>query len=67
LLANLADGVIVVIGAGTTHYSLVQRVISEIGFERIVGTVLNRVSDETVASNSYLDHYYTPPAVSPVP
>ncbi len=31
LLSGLADGVIVVIGAGSTPYNLVQRVIDELG------------------------------------
>lgn len=60
LLTGLADGVIVVIGAGSTPYTLVQRVISELGTENIIGTVLNRVEDASVPANDYLRDYYGP-------
>ena len=58
LLARLADGVLVVIGAGRTPYTMVQRVINELGPERIIGTVLNRVEETSVPANSYLRDYY---------
>jgi protein-tyrosine kinase len=60
LLTALVDGVIVVIGAGSTPYTLVQRVINELGTEQILGVVLNRVADASVPANSYLRSYYGP-------
>ncbi len=60
LLTRLADGVIVVIGAGSTPYTLVQRVINELGAENIIGTVLNRVEEGNVPANDYLRDYYGP-------
>jgi len=58
LLARLADGVVVVIGAGATPYTLVQRVVSELGADQIIGTVLNRVDEATVPATGYYGHYY---------
>jgi len=43
LLAAIADGTLLVINAGQTPLAAVQRAISAIGSERILGAVLNRV------------------------
>lgn len=61
LLAALVDGVLLVIGAGSTHYAAVQRAVLEFGRERILGVVLNRVV-EYQRSNRYYDAYYGSPA-----
>jgi capsular exopolysaccharide synthesis family protein len=58
LLARLTDGVIFVIAAGTTPYELVDRAVSEVGRETIVGTVLNRISEESMPATSYYAEYY---------
>jgi len=58
LMAGFVDGVIFVIGANTTNYQLVERAINEIGRDRIIGTVLNRVEHETTPASGYYDHYY---------
>jgi capsular exopolysaccharide synthesis family protein len=42
LLVRLTRAVLLVIGAGSTPYTVVQRVVTEVGRENIVGTVLNR-------------------------
>ena len=57
LLSALVDGVIFVIGAGTTNYQLVEWSVSELVRERIIGTVLNRAEQGAVPSD-YYDHYY---------
>jgi protein-tyrosine kinase len=58
LLADLVDGVILVIGAGSTSYPALKRAISEIGRERIIGVVLNRVEvDTTLPLNDYQKYY----------
>ena len=58
LLARLADGVLVVIGAGRTPYTMVQRVITELGPDQIIGAVLNRVEDALMPATGYYQHYY---------
>ena len=62
LLTGLADGAIVVIGAGSTPYTLVERVVNELGTENIIGTVLNRIEEGSVRGNDYLRDYYGPRA-----
>lgn len=57
LMASLVDGVLLVIGAGSTPYAAVKRAVSEFGADRILGVVLNRVGDDTF-SNSYYTEYY---------
>jgi capsular exopolysaccharide synthesis family protein len=57
LLTGHADGVLLVIGAGSTDYASVKRTINEIGRERIVGVVLNRVHDE-MAPSQYYQYYH---------
>jgi capsular exopolysaccharide synthesis family protein len=42
LLAAMADGAILVIGAGSTPHKLVMRAVEALGRERILGVVLNR-------------------------
>ena len=58
LLAELVDGVLIVIGAGSTDYTAVQRMIAEIGRERILGVVLNRVQESTATQLRYQNYYY---------
>jgi capsular exopolysaccharide synthesis family protein len=57
-LARLTDGVLLVIGAGSTPYNIVQRAIAEVGADRIVGTILNRVQESAIPLSTYYDHYY---------
>jgi capsular exopolysaccharide synthesis family protein len=59
-IAGFVDGVLLVISVGQTPYLLVQRTITELGPERIIGTVLNRFKGRTSGSNqSYEDYYVT--------
>jgi len=58
LLAGLVDGVILVVGAGATGYQLVLKAISDLGRDRIIGAVLNRVEEENVGPSQYYRHYY---------
>jgi protein-tyrosine kinase len=55
LIGSFVDGVVFVVSAGTTERQVVERAINEIGRERILGTVLNRV-DSTAANAP--DPYY---------
>ncbi len=57
-VTRLVDAVLLVIGAGVAPYKLVQRAVSELGTDRILGTVLNRVDQGAMPMNSYYRHYY---------
>ena len=59
LVARVTDGVLFVIAAGSTPYSVVQRSIAEIGADRIVGTVLNRVEPSSLPAQDYYGRYYS--------
>jgi capsular exopolysaccharide synthesis family protein len=58
LVARATDGVVFVIAAGVTPYALVQRSVAEIGRERIVGAVLNRVDERTLPVRDYYHRHY---------
>lgn len=54
LMAGLVDGVVFVIGAGSTGWQPAERAIAEIGRDRILGAVLNRVDQsETIPADYY--------------
>jgi capsular exopolysaccharide synthesis family protein len=55
LLAPLSDATLLVVRAGRTHYSNVQKAVDVLGRERILGVVLNGA--DMVASPAYT-HYY---------
>jgi protein-tyrosine kinase len=57
LIGSFVDGVVFVVGAGTTERQVVERAINEIGRERILGTVLNRVNSTV---NPAPESYYQP-------
>jgi capsular exopolysaccharide synthesis family protein len=58
LIARLSESVLFVIAAGSTPYHLVQRGIADLGADRIVGTVLNRVQARTLPVSDYYQGYY---------
>lgn len=58
LLARLARAVIFVVRAGTTPFQVVERAMTELGRDYIVGTVLNRAAEDTVPATGYYSHYY---------
>jgi capsular exopolysaccharide synthesis family protein len=62
LIAGSCDGVIFVIAAGSTSYQLVKRSIAEVGPERIIGVVLNRVDEGELISHGYYGDYHYRPA-----
>jgi len=60
VLARLAGAVILVIGAGSTPASAVERAISELGGpDSIMGIVLNRVDERRIPAADYYGHYGT--------
>lgn len=56
LLARYVDGVLLVIGAGSTDFAAVKKAVNELGREKIIGVVLNRVHDEP-SSSDYHQYY----------
>lgn len=58
LVARVADAVLLVIGAGSTPYGLVQRGIEALG-DRVVGVVLNRVERRQMTESDYYRDYHT--------
>jgi capsular exopolysaccharide synthesis family protein len=57
VLARLVGAVIVVIGAGSTPAATVERTVAEIGQERIIGTVMNRVEGHRISEAGFYDRY----------
>jgi succinoglycan biosynthesis transport protein ExoP len=57
LLARHTGGVLLVIGAGSTPASAVEKVVVDLGPECIVGTVLNRVESHRIAEHGYYYRY----------
>jgi capsular exopolysaccharide synthesis family protein len=53
LVARLSESVLFVIAAGSTPYQIIQRGIADLGADRIVGIVLNRVQPRTLPSADY--------------
>jgi protein-tyrosine kinase len=58
IVSSLTDGVLFVIRAGRTDYSIVQRAIAELGVGRVVGTVLNYVDEKMMRLPSDYQTYY---------
>jgi capsular exopolysaccharide synthesis family protein len=61
VLINRADGALMVVHAGKTKYTLVDKLLEALPRERMLGVVLNR-ADEGLESNSYYyqQRYYRP-------
>lgn len=57
VLARLVDAVLFVVAAGTTPAALVQRAVSEVGADRIIGTVLNRADERASPIGSAYAEY----------
>ena len=57
-VARATDGVLFVIAAGVTPYAIVQRSLLELGVDRIVGTVLNRVDQRVLPVRTDYRHHY---------
>ena len=61
-LAAMADGVLLIIKADATPYQVVQRAVETLGADRVLGTVLNRVSEASLHSSyGYYYNYYASP------
>jgi capsular exopolysaccharide synthesis family protein len=60
LVGALADGIVLVVRAGVTHYDLVQRAANAVGRDRVLGVVLNSVEAERSPAYYSYRHYYGP-------
>ena len=58
LVARMCEGALFVVAAGVTPYKLVQRGMAELGEERIVGVVLNRMQQQDVPNGNHYGTYY---------
>ena len=58
LVARTTDAVLFVVGADQTPYEIIQRCLSEIGSERVLGIVLNRASRSPQKVQDYYGSYY---------
>ena len=63
VLARLTKAVVFVIAAGVTPHRLVERAISEIGRDCIVGTVLNRIDERQLPAAGEYNEYYAAPEI----
>jgi protein-tyrosine kinase len=58
LLANMVQGILLVVQAGRTAYTLVQRAVAALGRDRILGVVLNQADEGTShVGDGYYDYY----------
>jgi Mrp family chromosome partitioning ATPase len=57
LLAEMVDMIVFVVGAGATPYTQVQRAMAALDRNRVVGVVLNRVTEPADTAHYY--GYYT--------
>lgn len=60
LMSSLADGVILVVKAGSTPFEMVTRAVDALGRERLMGVVLNRATENEHKSNYDYYKYYGP-------
>jgi Mrp family chromosome partitioning ATPase len=58
VLMSRADGGILVVRAGKTRYSTVDKLLEQMPRERLLGVVLNRTDEQPEASSYYYSHRY---------
>jgi Mrp family chromosome partitioning ATPase len=58
LLSAMVDGALLVVRAGKTKVELVQKAISAVGRQRILGVVLNRAVEASSDHDSYYYAYH---------
>src|SRR5678816_578749 len=58
VLMSRADGGLLVVRAGKTRYSTVERLLDQMPKERLLGVVLNRTEEQPDESNYYYQHRY---------
>jgi protein-tyrosine kinase len=58
ILARIIQAVVFVIRAGSTPFPLIEKAVSEVGRESIIGTVLNGVEADALPATTYYGGYY---------
>jgi capsular exopolysaccharide synthesis family protein len=59
VLMSRADGALLVVRAGKTRYSVVDKLLEQIPRERLLGVVLNRAAEQPEATNYYYQYRYS--------
>jgi Mrp family chromosome partitioning ATPase len=59
VLMSRADGAMLVVRAGKTRYSLVDRLLEQIPREKVLGVVLNRAPEQPEATSYYYQYRYS--------
>jgi protein-tyrosine kinase len=62
VLARLTKAVVFVIAAGSTPHRIIERAITELGRDYVVGTVLNRIDDQQLPATGEYREYFAPAA-----
>jgi capsular exopolysaccharide synthesis family protein len=57
ILARRTHGVLLVVAAGSTPHHLVERAVSELGRDLIVGSVMNRIEGHRIPATDYYRNY----------
>jgi capsular exopolysaccharide synthesis family protein len=58
VLMNRADGALLVVRAGKTRYSVIDKLLEQVPKERMMGVILNRAEDQPDSSSYYYQHRY---------
>jgi capsular exopolysaccharide synthesis family protein len=67
LLINRADGALLVVRAGKTRYTEIERLLEQLPHERMLGVVLNRADEEVNESDYYYQRRYYRQDDAPLP
>src|SRR6185436_8880766 len=59
VLMSRADGALLVVRAGKTRYSLLDKLLEQIPREKVLGVVLNRAGEQPEANNYYYQYRYS--------
>jgi len=59
VLMSRADGAMLVVRAGKTRYSLVDKLLDQIPREKVLGVVLNRADEQPDSTNYYYQYRYS--------
>jgi Mrp family chromosome partitioning ATPase len=60
MMADMCDGVLLVVAAGTGSYAIVQKACQQFNNKRMLGVVLNRAEPRRSYSYKYYGAYYGP-------
>jgi Mrp family chromosome partitioning ATPase len=58
VLMNRADGALLVVRAGKTKYSVVDKLLESMPKDRLMGVVLNRAEEQPDSTSYYYQHRY---------